>query len=171
MSCDLSINKSVENYLSFIKVYRYWFTVKFLKAAITLKLNLCSSPQPTLQLHSKYDHDCSKCDPPPGFPTGPIPPRELDPSEGPIDGQKMWTFFSNKFTSQITRIVNFSKMIPGFKQLDREDQITLIKTGLFEVRSHAQMLKYLSLSERDRIRFYTSKHFNPLPTGIGWRLY
>ncbi|XP_041478035.1 uncharacterized protein LOC121425969 [Lytechinus variegatus] len=85
------------------------------------------------RLHSKYDHDCSKCDPPPGFPTGPIPPRELDPADGPIDGQKMWTFFSNKFTSQITRIVNFSKMIPGFKQLDREDQITLIKTGLFEV--------------------------------------
>lgn len=45
----------------------------------------------------------------------------------------MWQFFSSKFTSQITRIVNFSKMIPGFKHLDREDQITLIKTGLFEV--------------------------------------
>ena len=87
------------------------------------------------QLHSKYDHDCSKCDPPSGFPTSTIPPRELDPAEGPIDGQKMWTFFSNKFTSQITRIVNFAKMIPGFKQLDREDQITLIKTGLFEVKT------------------------------------
>ncbi|XP_071490387.1 uncharacterized protein [Diadema antillarum] len=85
------------------------------------------------RLHSKYDHDCSKCDPPPGFPTSLTPPRELDPAEGAIDGQRMWTFFSNKFTSQITRIVNFSKMIPGFKQLDREDQITLIKTGLFEV--------------------------------------
>ena len=85
------------------------------------------------QCNPKYDHDCSKCTPPNGFPTSMEPPKELNFDKKKLDGSKMWQFFSSKFTSQITRIVNFSKMIPGFKHLDREDQITLIKTGLFEV--------------------------------------
>ncbi|XP_022098403.1 uncharacterized protein LOC110983451 isoform X3 [Acanthaster planci] len=85
------------------------------------------------RLKNRYDHDCSKCPPPPGFPTTKDPPRELPDVLHPVDSGKMWQFFSSKFTSQITRIVNFSKMIPGFKHIDREDQITLIKTGLFEV--------------------------------------
>ncbi|XP_038047889.1 uncharacterized protein LOC119721984 [Patiria miniata] len=85
------------------------------------------------RLKNKYDHDCSKCPPPSGFPTSKDPPRELPDVLLPVDSGRMWQFFSSKFTSQITRIVNFSKMIPGFKHIDREDQITLIKTGLFEV--------------------------------------
>ncbi|XP_071791330.1 uncharacterized protein [Asterias amurensis] len=85
------------------------------------------------RLKSRFDHDCSKCSPPNGFPTSKDPPRELPDYIHPVDSGKMWQFFSSKFTSQITRIVNFSKMIPGFKHIDREDQITLIKTGLFEV--------------------------------------
>ncbi|XP_033127878.1 nuclear receptor subfamily 1 group D member 1-like [Anneissia japonica] len=84
------------------------------------------------RLKERYNHDCSKCNHPPGFPTSEKPPKELDYSK-PLDTMKMWTFFSSKFTSQITRIVNFAKKIPGFKNLNREDQITLIKTGLFEV--------------------------------------
>ncbi|XP_071943183.1 nuclear receptor subfamily 1 group D member 1-like isoform X2 [Antedon mediterranea] len=84
------------------------------------------------RLKERYNHDCSKCNHPPGFPTSDKPPKELDYSK-PLDTMKMWTFFSSKFTSQITRIVNFAKKIPGFKNLNREDQITLIKTGLFEV--------------------------------------
>ncbi|XP_071823110.1 uncharacterized protein [Apostichopus japonicus] len=85
------------------------------------------------RLQSRYNHDCTKCTPPAGFPTSEEPPRELDPKDGPISSLKMWNFFSSKFTSQITRIVAFSKLIPNFKRMDQEDQITLIKSGIFEV--------------------------------------
>ncbi|PIK57818.1 hypothetical protein BSL78_05277 [Apostichopus japonicus] len=75
------------------------------------------------RLQSRYNHDCTKCTPPAGFPTSEEPPRELDPKDGPISSLKMWNFFSSKFTSQITRIVAFSKLIPNFKRMDQEDQI------------------------------------------------
>ncbi|XP_002734320.1 nuclear receptor subfamily 1 group D member 2-like [Saccoglossus kowalevskii] len=78
-------------------------------------------------------HDCSNCPPPPDFPTSELPPRELTMSEDKITATHMIRFFADKFTGLITRIVVFTKQIPGFRMLDKEDQIILIKAGLFEV--------------------------------------
>lgn len=40
---------------------------------------------------------------------------------------------TNNFTPSITRIIGFAKMIPGFLNLDKDDQITLLKGGSLEV--------------------------------------
>ena len=85
------------------------------------------------QCNPKYDHDCSKCKPPNGFPTSMEPPKELNFDKKNLDGSKLLEFFFCKFTKQIIQIVEFCKMMPGFMHLNRGDQITLIKTGVFEV--------------------------------------
>ncbi|XP_077997597.1 nuclear receptor subfamily 1 group D member 2-like isoform X2 [Glandiceps talaboti] len=78
-------------------------------------------------------HDCRQCPLPPQFPTAAKAPKELDMPNHEITPAHMIRFFANKFTGLITRIVMFTRQIPGFRQLDKEDQITLIKQGLFEV--------------------------------------
>ena len=40
---------------------------------------------------------------------------------------------TNNFTPSVTRIIGFAKMIPGFLNLDKDDQITLLKGGSLEV--------------------------------------
>jgi hypothetical protein len=40
---------------------------------------------------------------------------------------------TNNFTPSITRIIGFAKMIPGFLNLDKDDQIMLLKGGSLEV--------------------------------------
>lgn len=52
--------------------------------------------------------------------------KDLDPS-------KIWNHFVDNMAPVITRVVKFSKKIPGFSELHQEDQIGLIKQGSFEV--------------------------------------
>ncbi|GFO23178.1 nuclear receptor subfamily 1 group d member 1-like [Plakobranchus ocellatus] len=46
---------------------------------------------------------------------------------------KMWQLFLNSLVPEITNVVKFSKKLPGFSEVDWDDQIKLIKQGSFEV--------------------------------------
>lgn len=45
----------------------------------------------------------------------------------------MWETLAQHTTPEIQRVVEFAKRIPGFTELLQDDQLTLIKTGFFEV--------------------------------------
>lgn len=52
----------------------------------------------------------------------------------PIQGQQeMVQDFSERFSPAIRGVVEFAKRLPGFQQLPHEDQVTLLKAGVFEV--------------------------------------
>lgn len=54
-----------------------------------------------------------------------------------VDGnqsvQQMWEDFSLSFTPAVREVVEFAKLIPGFRDLSQHDQVTLLKAGTFEV--------------------------------------
>ncbi|GFR96645.1 peroxisome proliferator-activated receptor gamma [Elysia marginata] len=56
-----------------------------------------------------------------------------DMSKLTINPSAMMQHFLNSMVPEMTKVVNFSKQLPGFSDLDTEDQITLIKQGIFEV--------------------------------------
>lgn len=41
--------------------------------------------------------------------------------------------YSEKFMDHVRQVCTFAKLIPGFKCLDRDDQVTLLKLCIFEV--------------------------------------
>ncbi|GAB1606392.1 nuclear hormone receptor family member nhr-48 isoform X1 [Argonauta hians] len=45
----------------------------------------------------------------------------------------MWRQFLTNMVPEITNVVQFCKRLPGFSEIDQEDQIKLIKQGTFEV--------------------------------------
>lgn len=45
-----------------------------------------------------------------------------------------WQAFKSGFNNGVRDVIHFSKTIPGFPDLDIEDQVTLIKAGCFEVK-------------------------------------
>ena len=45
-----------------------------------------------------------------------------------------WHHFQMRLNRTIEDVVCFAKKIPGFAELDQDDQISLIKGGCFEVR-------------------------------------
>ncbi|KAK6993821.1 nuclear receptor subfamily 1 group D member 1 [Biomphalaria glabrata] len=45
----------------------------------------------------------------------------------------MWQQFLSSMIPEITKVVKFCKKLPGFSEVDQEDQIKLIKQGSFEV--------------------------------------
>ena len=49
------------------------------------------------------------------------------------DPSIMWQLFLNSLVPEITRVVKFSKKLPGFSDVEMDDQIRLIKQGSFEV--------------------------------------
>ena len=50
-----------------------------------------------------------------------------------INPSVMMQHFLNSMVPEMTKVVNFSKQLPGFNDLDTDDQITLIQQGTFEV--------------------------------------
>ncbi|XP_072927534.1 nuclear receptor subfamily 1 group D member 1 isoform X1 [Hemitrygon akajei] len=62
-----------------------------------------------------------------------------------VDGsrsvQQIWEDFSLSFTPAVREVVEFAKLIPGFKDLSQHDQVTLLKAGTFEVL----MVRFASL--------------------------
>ena len=48
-------------------------------------------------------------------------------------GEICWNAFQKLLNKSIQDVINFAKKIPGFTNLDQEDQISLIKGGCFEV--------------------------------------
>lgn len=52
----------------------------------------------------------------------------------PLHGQQeLVQDFSERFSPAIRGVVEFAKRLPGFQQLPQEDQVTLLKAGVFEV--------------------------------------
>ncbi|XP_077994142.1 retinoic acid receptor gamma-like [Glandiceps talaboti] len=46
---------------------------------------------------------------------------------------KIWTVVGESLSQYIRRLITFCKRVPGFVQLDHQDQLILVKTGLFEI--------------------------------------
>ncbi|XP_050437464.1 nuclear hormone receptor E75 isoform X2 [Adelges cooleyi] len=58
----------------------------------------------------------------------------LNPSPQPVTGQQeLLNDFSKRFSPAIRGVVEFAKRIPGFGLLAQDDQVTLLKAGVFEV--------------------------------------
>ncbi|KAK4294481.1 hypothetical protein Pmani_032897 [Petrolisthes manimaculis] len=58
----------------------------------------------------------------------------LNPRPVPLHGQQeLVQDFSERFSPAIRGVVEFAKRLPGFQQLPQEDQVTLLKAGVFEV--------------------------------------
>ncbi|XP_054283037.1 nuclear hormone receptor E75-like isoform X2 [Macrosteles quadrilineatus] len=58
----------------------------------------------------------------------------LNPSPQPLTGQQeLLQDFSKRFSPAIRGVVEFAKRIPGFALLAQDDQVTLLKAGVFEV--------------------------------------
>lgn len=59
-------------------------------------------------------------------------------------GEVCWNAFQRLLNKSIQDVINFAKRIPGFTNLDQEDQISLIKGGCFEVKNctvtHCELL-------------------------------
>lgn len=58
----------------------------------------------------------------------------LNPNPQPLQGQQeLLQDFSKRFSPAIRGVVEFAKRIPGFSLLSQDDQVTLLKAGVFEV--------------------------------------
>ncbi|XP_028130298.1 ecdysone-inducible protein E75 isoform X3 [Diabrotica virgifera virgifera] len=58
----------------------------------------------------------------------------LNPNPQPLSGQQeLLQDFSKRFSPAIRGVVEFAKRIPGFTLLAQDDQVTLLKAGVFEV--------------------------------------
>nr|XP_027198453.1 ecdysone-induced protein 75B-like isoform X1 [Dermatophagoides pteronyssinus] len=55
------------------------------------------------------------------------------PAQNQIDSNRLMEDFSERFSPAIHGVVEFAKRIPGFSLLAQEDQVTLLKAGVFEV--------------------------------------
>uniref|UniRef100_A0A4W6FLG3 Nuclear receptor subfamily 1, group D, member 4a n=1 Tax=Lates calcarifer TaxID=8187 RepID=A0A4W6FLG3_LATCA len=49
--------------------------------------------------------------------------------------QEIWESFSQCFTPAVKEVVEFAKGIPGFQGLSQQDQVMLLKSGTFQVRT------------------------------------
>lgn len=56
--------------------------------------------------------------------------------------QEIWEEFSMSFTPAVQEVVDFAKRIPGFRDLPKNDQVSLLKAGTFEVRGREGKLHY-----------------------------
>ncbi|GFO23170.1 nuclear receptor subfamily 1 def [Plakobranchus ocellatus] len=56
-----------------------------------------------------------------------------DMSKLSLNPSVMMKHFLNSMVPEMTKVVNFSKNLPGFSELDMDDQVKLIKQGIFEV--------------------------------------
>lgn len=60
----------------------------------------------------------------------------LNPAPHPLDnggGSRIMEDFSERFSPAIRGVVEFAKRLPGFSLLAQDDQVTLLKAGVFEV--------------------------------------
>lgn len=58
----------------------------------------------------------------------------MNPNPQPLTGQQeLLQDFSKRFSPAIRGVVEFAKRIPGFSLLAQDDQVTLLKAGVFEV--------------------------------------
>ena len=58
----------------------------------------------------------------------------MNPNPQPLTGQQeLLQDFSKRFSPAIRGVVEFAKRITGFALLPQDDQVTLLKAGVFEV--------------------------------------
>uniref|UniRef100_A0A3Q3CLW9 Nuclear receptor subfamily 1, group D, member 2a n=1 Tax=Haplochromis burtoni TaxID=8153 RepID=A0A3Q3CLW9_HAPBU len=79
----------------------------------------------------------------------------VDPSK---PSQEVWEEFSMSFTPAVREVVEFAKVIPGFRDLPEHDQVGLLKAGTFEVL----MVRFASLfniAERT-VTFLSGKRYS-----------
>nr|CAG4651681.1 EOG090X036X [Triops cancriformis] len=71
----------------------------------------------------------------PDYATGPTTLAcPLNPTPVPVNGQQqLLQDFSERFSPAIRGVVEFAKRLPGFSLLTQDDQVTLLKAGVFEV--------------------------------------
>jgi len=60
----------------------------------------------------------------------PLNPMPQTPANG---SQRLLEDFSERFSPAIRGVVEFAKRVPGFSLLSQDDQVTLLKAGVFEV--------------------------------------
>ncbi|XP_069021371.1 nuclear receptor subfamily 1 group D member 1 [Embiotoca jacksoni] len=69
-------------------------------------------------------------------------PMNMEPHADPAKSpHEIWEDFSLSFTPAVREVVEFAKHIPGFSSLSKNDQVTLLKAGTFEVL----MVRFASL--------------------------
>ncbi|UXI15115.1 hypothetical protein NH340_JMT01058 [Sarcoptes scabiei] len=66
-------------------------------------------------------------------PLNPLPSNTVTDGTGSITSNRLMEDFSERFSPAIHGVVEFAKRIPGFSMLAQEDQVTLLKAGVFEV--------------------------------------
>lgn len=69
---------------------------------------------------------------------------------------KLWKHLAEVMTPSIIRVVEFAKKLPGFNQLDLDDQILLLKSSCMEIMCLRAAYKYdvrngLSLNDNDKV--------------------
>jgi len=57
-----------------------------------------------------------------------------------LDGDSCWQRFQKRFSEIVRDVIRFAKFIPGFAELDLDDQISLLKGAGFEVIFAAESL-------------------------------
>ncbi|XP_077997261.1 nuclear receptor subfamily 1 group D member 2-like [Glandiceps talaboti] len=72
---------------------------------------------------------------------------ELKGSRKPNSRRNLLEVISGNFTTAITKIIAFAKMVPGFVQLDKDDQVILLKAGSLEVLL-VRMVKLLNVKDK-----------------------
>ncbi|XP_066157282.1 ecdysone-inducible protein E75 isoform X2 [Euwallacea fornicatus] len=82
--------------------------------------------EPMLQ-RAREQPSYTACPPSLACPLNPNPQPEL------TDQQELLQDFSKRFSPAIRGVVEFAKRIPGFILLSQDDQVTLLKAGVFEV--------------------------------------
>ena len=45
--------------------------------------------------------------------------------------EELWLECAQRLTAVIQQIIEFAKMVPGFMKLSQDDQIVLLKTGIY----------------------------------------
>lgn len=63
----------------------------------------------------------------------PLNPTTLHQPQADGNGPRLMEDFSERFSPAIRGVVEFAKRIPGFSLLPQDDQVTLLKAGVFEV--------------------------------------
>ncbi|XP_064466150.1 nuclear hormone receptor E75-like isoform X2 [Ornithodoros turicata] len=63
----------------------------------------------------------------------PLNPTTLHQPQAEGSGPRLMEDFSERFSPAIRGVVEFAKRIPGFSLLAQDDQVTLLKAGVFEV--------------------------------------
>ena len=61
--------------------------------------------------------------------------------------EDLWLSAAQKLTSMITQIIEFAKMVPGFMKFPQDDQIVLLKGGVFEL-AVIRMSRYFDCSQK-----------------------